>query len=99
LIIASAFTGRLAGINPNMPDEELDKITSEYTLIQIMPTELHTGPGGWMNDHGCGLLPQHSFFYSKIFQAKTLSLLISKTLLEKPIAAMRTEIILVASLK
>jgi len=64
LIIASAFTGRLAWINPNMPDEELDKITSVYQLIQIMPAEPHTGPGGWMNDHGCGLLPQHSFFYS-----------------------------------
>jgi hypothetical protein len=64
LINASAFTGRLAGINPNMPDEELDKITSEYQLIQIMPTEPHTGTGEWMNDHGCGLLPQHSFFHS-----------------------------------
>jgi hypothetical protein len=28
LIIASAFTGGLVGIIPNMPDEELDKITS-----------------------------------------------------------------------
>ncbi|MCJ7532912.1 MAG: hypothetical protein MUO64_18055, partial [Anaerolineales bacterium] len=46
LIIASAFTGRLAGINPNMPDEELDNITSEYQLIQIMPTKPHTDPGG-----------------------------------------------------
>ncbi|MCJ7533049.1 MAG: hypothetical protein MUO64_18760 [Anaerolineales bacterium] len=87
MIIASAFTGRLAGINPNIPDEELDKITSEYKLIQIMPNEPHTDPGGWMNDHGCDLLQQHSFFYP-IFQAKTLSLLISKTLLEKPTAAM-----------
>jgi hypothetical protein len=46
LIIASAFTRRLAGINPNMPDEELDKITSEYQLFQIMPTEPHTVTGG-----------------------------------------------------
>jgi hypothetical protein len=47
ITIASAFAGRLAGINPYViSDEELQKTTAHYRLIHIRRTEARTGTGG-----------------------------------------------------
>lgn len=47
IIIASAFVGRLAGLDARgMSDEELDRVTGNYHLIHIRRTAARTGPGG-----------------------------------------------------
>lgn len=47
VIIASAFVGRLAGLDAQtMSDEELDRMTSPYHLLHVKRTEALTGPGG-----------------------------------------------------
>jgi deazaflavin-dependent oxidoreductase (nitroreductase family) len=47
IAIASAFAGRLAGIDPNViSEEELERITTPYRLIHIRRTDARTGPGG-----------------------------------------------------
>ena len=47
VLIASAFAGRAAGLNPHtMPDEELAAVTAAYRLVRIRRTAARTGPGG-----------------------------------------------------
>jgi deazaflavin-dependent oxidoreductase (nitroreductase family) len=47
IIIASAFVGRLAGLDAHdMNDEQLDAATSEYNLLHLARTEARTGAGG-----------------------------------------------------
>lgn len=47
VIVASAFVGRLAGLDARtMSDEELDRLTSEYHLLHVKRTEALTGSGG-----------------------------------------------------
>jgi deazaflavin-dependent oxidoreductase (nitroreductase family) len=47
IIIASAFVGRLAGLDAQaMSDDQLERVTSEYRLLHIARTEARTGPGG-----------------------------------------------------
>ncbi len=47
VLIASAFAGRAAGINPRtMTDEELAAATAGYRLIHIRRVAARTGPGG-----------------------------------------------------
>lgn len=47
IVIASAFVGKLAGLDANaMSDEELDRMTSDYRLLHLQRTEACTGSGG-----------------------------------------------------
>ncbi len=47
IIIASAFVGRLAGLDAHgMSDEELDRATRKYHLIHIKRIAARTGSGG-----------------------------------------------------
>jgi deazaflavin-dependent oxidoreductase (nitroreductase family) len=46
VLIGSGFAAYMFGINPQLPDDELAKITLPYKLIRINPTEARTGDGG-----------------------------------------------------
>ncbi|HEX9013327.1 MAG TPA: nitroreductase/quinone reductase family protein [Anaerolineaceae bacterium] len=47
VLIASGFAARAAGIDPRLiSDEELERLTGPYRLIQIHRTSPLTGPGG-----------------------------------------------------
>jgi deazaflavin-dependent oxidoreductase (nitroreductase family) len=47
VLIASAFAGRLAGLNPyTLSDAALGKLTANYKLLHIRRVEARTGAGG-----------------------------------------------------
>jgi deazaflavin-dependent oxidoreductase (nitroreductase family) len=46
VIISSGFAAYTFGINPQCPDEKLEKVTHNYRLIRIRRTEARTGKGG-----------------------------------------------------
>ena len=46
VLIGSGFAAYLFGINPKLPDSELERITKKYRLIRIDRTQALTGKGG-----------------------------------------------------
>ena len=46
VLIGSGFASYLFGLNPHMPDEELDVITAKYRLVHIKRVEARTGKNG-----------------------------------------------------